>query len=72
MNEAQNYPSQLPAVSASNGPAGAAVPPLQSSTPVQHALAILMDTTLSPYEVAARFSHLKEDYVAKTYGITIE
>jgi len=39
---------------------------------VQQAVAVLMNTNLSPYQMATQFAEIKESYIAKTYGITIE
>lgn len=39
---------------------------------VQQALTVLMNINLPPHQMAAHFIALKEDYLAKTYGVTIE
>lgn len=49
---------------------------LATATPqvevVQQAVSVLMSTNLSPYQMASQFAQLKENYLAKTYGIIIE
>jgi hypothetical protein len=74
---------QLPTVAAnsSNGAIAPNVPsaalPLatgvgQAEGVIQQALTVLMNTNLSPYQMALNYIALKEDYLAKTYGVTIE
>lgn len=82
-NQFGHQSAQLPAVSPDNQAAAPTAPivpnaPLRLATEspqtevVQQSIAILMDTSLSPYVMAQRFSQLKENYIAKTYGITVE
>lgn len=78
-----NQPSQLPGVTTDH-PQGAIAPNVPNATlslatgvdqvggVVQQALTVLMDTNLSPHQMAMNFIALKEDYLAKTYGVTIE
>jgi hypothetical protein len=74
---------QLPPVQESQAP-GVAAPNVPNATlslspgaertggVIQQALTILMDPSLSPYQMSVRFAHLKEGHIDKTYGITIE
>jgi hypothetical protein len=49
---------------------------LATATPqaavVQESLSTLMNTGLSPYQMASQFAKVKENYLANTYGIIIE
>lgn len=76
-NDQQNMqPVELPGVQASEQsaitlPVGVA-PVTERQGPVQQAIVILMNTTKSPFQMSTEFAKLKEDYLAQTYGVTIE
>ena len=81
-NQSNHQPVQLPDISGvnqgdipapnvPNAPLRLATASTQTEV-VQQSVAILMDTSLSPYQMAQRFAQVKEAYIAKTYGITVE
>ena len=44
----------------------------QQSGPVQQAMSMLMDPQRSPHDTTRDLASVKEDYLLKTYGVTIE
>jgi hypothetical protein len=78
MTDPINSPSaQLPAVQAATQQSSTALSPanpaaLPQTGVTQEALSVLMNTSLSPYQMASQFATIKESYLKRTYGITIE
>jgi hypothetical protein len=73
MTDPINSPlTQLPPVQADiqQPPANSAA--LPQTGVAQEALSVLMNTSLPPYQMASQFAAVKESYLMRTYGITIE
>lgn len=82
-NEFQNpQPAELPTVQPGGAPQSTvemthpspvnSVPNMGQQGPIQATIALLMSTSVSPHQMSAQFAKIKEDYLAQTYGVTIE
>lgn len=82
-DQLNNQPVELPGVLGGQQPSQAIATPTPSATlplataspqtgVVQEALAVLMNTNQSPYQMASQFARIKESHIAQTYGIIIE